>query len=52
VILPQTSNDPVNLIFEVQQSENLAQWGTLETYNRQVGLPDGKNYLRVTLQNR
>ncbi len=50
VILQRNSSDPVNLIFEVQHSENLTQWGALETYNRQVGLPAGKNFLRVTLQ--
>lgn len=50
VILQRTSNEPVNLIFEVQQSENLTQWGVLETFNRQVELPSGKNFLRVTLQ--
>ncbi|MEO5912826.1 MAG: thrombospondin type 3 repeat-containing protein [Luteolibacter sp.] len=52
VMLSQNSDDPVNLIFEVQQSDNLTQWGTLETYNRQVELPAGKNFLRVTLQDR
>lgn len=52
VLLPQTSNAPVNLIFEVQHGENLTQWETLETYNREIELPSGKNYLRVTLQNR
>ncbi len=50
LVLPQNSSDPVNLIFEVQQSENLTQWGALETFNRQVGLPSGKNFLRVTCQ--
>ena len=50
VILPQNADDPVDLIFEVQQSENLTQWGTLETFNRQVELPLGKSFLRVTLQ--
>lgn len=50
VVLQQTSNDLVNFIFEVQQSENLTQWGALETFNRQVGLPSGKNFLRVTVQ--
>ncbi len=50
VVLPRNSTEPVNLIFEVQQSENLTQWGALETFNRQVGLPAGKNFLRVTCQ--
>jgi hypothetical protein len=48
VILPQISDEPVNLIFEVQHTENLTHWGTLETFNRQVDLPAGKNFLRVT----
>jgi hypothetical protein len=52
VILAQSSTDPVNFIFEVQHSENLTQWDTLETYNRGIELPVGKNYLRVTLQDR
>jgi hypothetical protein len=52
VILPQSSNGPVNFVFEVQDSEDLTQWGTLETYSREVDLPSGKNYLRVTLQDR
>lgn len=49
-ILQQTAENPVNLIFEVQQTENLTLWGTLETFNRQIQLPSGKNFLRVTLQ--
>lgn len=52
VMIPQTSSDPVKLIFEVQHSQNLTRWDTLETYNREVELPSGKNYLRVTLQDR
>jgi hypothetical protein len=51
-MLQQSGDDPVNLIFEVQQSENLTQWGALETFNRQVELPSGKNFLRVTLEDR
>jgi hypothetical protein len=51
VVLQRTSDEPVNLIFEVQQTENLTHWGTLETFNRQVDLPTGKNFLRVTAGN-
>jgi hypothetical protein len=51
VVLQRTSDEPVNLIFEVQQTENLTRWGTLETFNRQVDLPTGKNFLRVTAGN-
>lgn len=51
VMLQQNADDPVNLILEVQHSENLTQWGALETYNRQVDLPAGKNFLRVNVMN-
>jgi hypothetical protein len=51
VVLAQTGNDPVNFTFEVQHSDNLSSWPVLETFNRQVVLPDGKNFLRVTLEN-
>lgn len=49
VMLQQNASDPVNLIFEVQQTENLTQWGTLETINRQIVMPAGKNFLRVNV---
>ncbi|GAA5126370.1 hypothetical protein JIN84_15420 [Luteolibacter yonseiensis] len=49
VVLEGTAGTPVNLIFEIQQSEDLAGWGMLETINRQIELPVGKNFLRVTL---
>ena len=49
-ILPQASNEPVNLIFEVQQTDDLAQWDLLETINRQVELPPGKEFLRVNIE--
>ncbi len=49
VILARNANDPVNLIFEVQQSENLSQWGEIETFNRPVTLPAGKNFLRFKI---
>lgn len=49
VMLQQNAGGPVNLIFEVQQTENLTQWGTLETFNRQVVMPAGKNFLRVNV---
>jgi len=51
VVLAKTANDPVNLTFEVQHSTNLNSWPVLETFNRQVVLPNGKNFLRVTLEN-
>lgn len=49
VMLQQNASDPVNLIFEVQHTENLTEWGTLETINRQVVMPAGKNFLRVNV---
>ena len=52
VILPKTGDDPIDFTFEVQQSEDLSSWPTLETYTRSVDLPGDKNYLRVTLQHR
>ncbi|MCW1926102.1 thrombospondin type 3 repeat-containing protein [Luteolibacter arcticus] len=52
VVLAQTGNEPVNFVFEVQHSDNLNSWPVLETFNRQVVLPEGKNFLRVTLENR
>ncbi|MES2476511.1 MAG: hypothetical protein V4640_12080 [Verrucomicrobiota bacterium] len=50
VVLPGNSNEPVNLIFEVQHSENLTQWGILETIKWPITLPAEKNFLRVTIQ--
>lgn len=51
LVLQQAADDPVNLIFEVQQTENLTLWRTLETFNRQIELPTGKKFLRVSLRN-
>lgn len=51
VVLATVANDPVNFTFEVQHSTNLSSWPVLETFNRQVVLPNGKNFLRVTLEN-
>lgn len=50
-ILQQTGDDPVAFTFEVQHSGDLLDWPVLETFNRSVVLPDGKNFLRVTLEN-
>jgi hypothetical protein len=52
VVLAKTGTDPVGLTFEVQHSENLISWPVLETFNRQVVLPAGKNFLRVTFEDR
>lgn len=50
VILPRDSGNSVNLIFEVQESEDLTLWRPLESFIRHVDLPTGKNFLRVTAQ--
>ena len=52
VVLAKTEEAPVDFIFEVQHSETLTSWPVLETFNRQVILPAGKNFLRVTLDDR
>ena len=52
VVLAKTGGAPVDFIFEVQQSENLSSWPVLETFSRQVILPAGKNFLRVTVEGR
>ena len=50
VILRRDAADPVSLIFEVQQSENLAAWTVFETITRQIELPAGKNFLRIRIE--
>jgi hypothetical protein len=50
VMIQRSAGEPVNFVFEVQQSENLTQWGVLETFNRQVELPSGKNFLRLNIK--
>lgn len=50
VVFQQEGEAPLDFIFEVQQSEDLSQWGVLETFSRVIDLPTGKNFLRVTLQ--
>jgi hypothetical protein len=52
VILPPNAGDPVDLIFEVQQSEDLSRWEVLETFSRRIELPVGKNFLRIVCQDR
>lgn len=49
VVLPQTANDPVNFTLEVQQSNDLTAWHGLQTYNRNVPVPAGKNFVRVRI---
>ncbi len=49
VVLPQTGGEPVGLIFEVQRSVDLGRWDPLGTFTHDVTLPDGKSFLRVTL---
>ena len=50
VVLPQTGNDPVNLTLEVQQSADLTVWHGLQTFNRNVTPPAGKNFVRVNIE--
>jgi hypothetical protein len=52
VVLAKTGAAPVDFTFEVQHSDSLTSWQVLETFNRQVVLPAGKNFLRVTLEGR
>ncbi len=50
VVLPQTGIDAVNFTLEVQRSPNLTDWFGLQTFNRNVLLPDGRNFLRLTIE--
>jgi hypothetical protein len=50
VVLPQAGNDPVNLTLEVQQSADLTMWRGMQTFNRNVTPPSGKNFVRVNIQ--
>jgi hypothetical protein len=50
VVLEKTGDAAVDFTFEVQHSGILASWPVLETFTRQVVLPAGKNFLRVTLE--
>ena len=50
VILPQTGAEVVNFTIEVQRSTNLTDWFGLQTFNRNVLLPDGKNFLRLSIE--
>ncbi len=50
VIIPKSGSSPVPFSFEIQQSENLLTWPQVETISRSIELPEGKNFLRVTLE--
>lgn len=50
VILPRVGAEVVNFTIEVQRSSNLTDWFGLQTFNRNVLLPDGKNFLRLTIE--
>ena len=52
VVLAKTGADPVGFTFEVQHSEDVSSWPVLDIFSRQVVLPAGKNFLRVTLEDR
>ncbi len=38
-----------SVFFEMQQSQDLLQWLPAATVNRQISIPAGKNYLRLTV---
>jgi hypothetical protein len=48
IIIPKADAEPVDFMFEVQESPNLIDWQAIETYQRSIELPDGKNFLRVS----
>ena len=50
VVLPQAGAEPVNLTLEVQQSADLSKWSGLQTFNRNVVPPAGKNFVRVKIE--
>ena len=49
VIMNQTNDDPVPFFFELQESDDLANWSPLETISRTFPLPEGKNFLRLAV---
>lgn len=49
VVLPRSGAGPVNLTLEIQQTRDFIQWSGLQTLNRYVDLPEGANFLRVTI---
>ena len=49
-MLPQAGAEPVNLTLEVQQSADLSKWSGLQTFNRNVVPPAGKNFVRVKIE--
>lgn len=50
VVIQKFGTSSVPFSLEIQQSENLESWPLVETITRSVTLPDGKNFLRVTLE--
>lgn len=52
VVFQKTNSDPLEFIFEVQHSETLIHWSTLETFNRVIDLPSSSKFLRITIQDR
>ncbi len=49
VVIPRGGGETVTLPLKVQQSSTLLGWPVLESLTRRIGLPAGKNFLRVTL---
>lgn len=50
IVIQKKQASSVPFSFEIQQSKDLLHWPHLETIFRTVELPDGKNFLRITLE--
>lgn len=48
IVVERNGAAPVPFSFELQFSNDLSAWQMLETYNRSLTLPAGKNFLRIT----
>ena len=45
----QLNDAPVPFFFELQESDDLINWLAEETISRTIPLPQGKNFLRVSI---
>ncbi len=50
VIIPKGGSPSAGFSFEIQQSGDLLTWPQVETISRSIELPEGRNFLRVTLE--
>lgn len=50
VVVPREGSSPVGYYFEIQKSGDLVTWPEVETIHRAHTLPEGKNFLRITLE--